>query len=640
MSQQAFTGQEPGVPQSAPLERVLAAAARHGPVKKQGKNWRCVCPAHEDRHPSLDIAEGREGKVLFNCRSAGCATESIIRAYGLEWDDVFAEAPRKRGEIIRRHPYEDETGELQYEVCRLAPKDFRQRQRLPGHKEADKDGWVWSLGNEDKKIPRVQRLLYRLPQVLAAIAEGRTIYIPEGEKDVEAIEASGGVATCNSGGAGKFTAELAAMLSGARSIVIVADNDEQGRAHAALVRRLLLGLSPPPEDLRVVRAAVGKDAHDHLIRNGLPLEALVPLEGLDDEPLPTAVFLKARPFVQQPREHAPALIGSSSETLITAGGFLLMAGQGGASKTTLTLDAVAHMASGQEWLGWPVERPVRCVIIENEGPRAKFAEKLEAKLDSWDGPSFEDNVWVLSEPWTRFGLDDENMRRQLRDFCHSEKIDLVCADPLDSLGVQGVGSPDETRQFMAWMKECGLFNDLAFWLLHHFNKAPHRDVIQQLSGAWGGHPDAVLGVKKEGKRRTKVIWAKLRWATEPAEPELLLEWETETRGYKAIERSEALDDAELHERIEEFLSGVHEATGREVKQGVKGNNQRIVQLLKEGLEEGRYINRSGSARRPAWALPGDEQAQMVPDGPSPEKTIQDGPPAERDHQDLEPEERL
>ncbi len=636
MSQRAFTGAEPGVPAGAPLERVLACAGRLGPVKKQGKNWRALCPAHDDHHPSLDIAEGREGKVVFICRSRGCTTESIIRAYGLEWDDVFAEAPRKRGEIIRRYPYVDETGELLYEVCRLAPKDFRQRQHLPNHPEADADGWVWSLGNRDKKIPAVQRVLYRLPEVMAAIAEGRTIFVGEGEKDVEAVEAAGGVGTCNSGGAGKFSPELAAMLSGARSVVIIADNDEQGRAHALLVRRLLLDLMPPPEDLRVVSARLGKDAHDHLIRNGLPLEALEPLPDIGEEPAARFWAPKLAEFLAIEDHHAPALVGTADETLITAGGFLLMAGQGGASKTTLSLDAIAHMASGTAWLGWPVDRPVRCLIIENEGPRPKFREKLQSKLDAWQGAAFQDNVYVLAEPWTRFGLDDEGLRRELREFLVQEKIDLVLGDTLDSLGVQGVGSPDETRLFLTWLREVGLFDDVAWWLLHHFNKAPHRDVIQQLSGAWGGHPDAILGVKKEGKHRTKLTWAKLRWATEPEDPVQLLQWQTDTRGFAIVEQQPEVEDDEIHERIAEFLAGVHEASGREVQQGVQGQNKRIGELLKEGLEEGRYVNRSGNIRRPRWALPGDEMQTLPPAKGS----VSNASSAERKHQEAFPEDRL
>ena len=44
-------------------------------------------------------------------------------------------------------------------------------------------------------------------RLIAAVQDSRTVYIVEGEKDVQAVERAGGVATCNPGGAGKWRAE-------------------------------------------------------------------------------------------------------------------------------------------------------------------------------------------------------------------------------------------------------------------------------------------------------------------------------------------------------------------------------------------------------------------------------------------------
>ena len=101
-------------------------------------------------------------------------------------------APSNRGRIVATYDYTDEHGELLYQAVRYDPKDFRQRAPNP-------DGsWSWS-------IKGVKRVLYRLPEVLAAVAEGKAIYICEGEKDVEAARALGLVATCNAMGADNGT---------------------------------------------------------------------------------------------------------------------------------------------------------------------------------------------------------------------------------------------------------------------------------------------------------------------------------------------------------------------------------------------------------------------------------------------------
>ena len=102
---------------------------------------------------------------------------------------------------------------------RYEPKDFLQRRpdtKKPG-------GWDWKLGD-------VRRVLYRLPDVLAAAAEERTIFLVEGEKDADALHERGLIATTNAGGADKWKAEFSVALTGAQ-VVLIPDNDEPGRKH-------------------------------------------------------------------------------------------------------------------------------------------------------------------------------------------------------------------------------------------------------------------------------------------------------------------------------------------------------------------------------------------------------------------------
>ena len=68
------------------------------------------------------------------------------------------------------------------------------------------------------------------------------IYVVEGEKDVDSLLSVGLIATCNSGGAGKFTEHLKEPLRG-RRVVIIPDNDEEGRRHAQQVAQILYGVA-------------------------------------------------------------------------------------------------------------------------------------------------------------------------------------------------------------------------------------------------------------------------------------------------------------------------------------------------------------------------------------------------------------
>jgi putative DNA primase/helicase len=148
------------------------------------------------------------------------------------------------------------------------PKGFRQR-RPDGA-----GGWIWNMKG-------ARRVLFRLPELRAGIAAGKAVYVTEGEKDALEIASAGGVATCNPGGAGKWREEYSAQLRGAE-VIVVADRDEPGRAHAEAVAASLRGIA---SQVRIVEAKEGKDAHDHLAA-GFGLEESVALrdEALEDEP--------------------------------------------------------------------------------------------------------------------------------------------------------------------------------------------------------------------------------------------------------------------------------------------------------------------------------------------------------------------
>jgi hypothetical protein len=186
---------------------------------------------------------------------------------------------RTSARIVATYDYTDADGQTLFQVVRFEPKSFRQR-RPDG-----KGGWIWNLQG-------VERVLFRLPQVLAAVERGEPVFIPEGEQDVLAIEAACGVATCNPMGAGKWRSEYAEALRGAE-VVIVADRDKEGRRHAAAVADSLAGIAA---SVAIVEAAVGKDAADHLAAG----------HALDDfRPLEPALTTAATPF--SGRTHAEVL---------------------------------------------------------------------------------------------------------------------------------------------------------------------------------------------------------------------------------------------------------------------------------------------------------------------------------------------
>lgn len=68
-----------------------AVLSRFDGVKQTGPGRYIVrCPAHDDKHPSLNIRETDDGKILLICR-AGCGTDAVLASVGLEMVDLFPE---------------------------------------------------------------------------------------------------------------------------------------------------------------------------------------------------------------------------------------------------------------------------------------------------------------------------------------------------------------------------------------------------------------------------------------------------------------------------------------------------------------------------------------------------------------------
>ena len=67
--------------------------SRLNKVRKTGPNsWVALCPAHDDKSPSLSVRDAENGVVLAHC-FAGCSIDDILGAVGLTLDDLFPDRP-------------------------------------------------------------------------------------------------------------------------------------------------------------------------------------------------------------------------------------------------------------------------------------------------------------------------------------------------------------------------------------------------------------------------------------------------------------------------------------------------------------------------------------------------------------------
>jgi hypothetical protein len=175
----------------------------------------------------------------------------------LKLSDLFTDndSPAR---IVATYPYHDAAEKVLFEVVRYAPKDFKQRRP----DATTIDGWTWNTKG-------VEKVLFRLPEILRDVQNGKYIFICEGEKDALAMMERELSATCNPGGAGKWQDGYAETLRGA-DVVIIADKDKAGRDHAQLVASKLHGVAKSVRviELPDVDGNAVKDAFDFFAAGG------------------------------------------------------------------------------------------------------------------------------------------------------------------------------------------------------------------------------------------------------------------------------------------------------------------------------------------------------------------------------------
>ena len=91
---------------SATLDRVLDCFPD---ARRNGVGFKCRCPSHDDKTPSLSVSEGDDGRVLIHC-FGGCTFDELVAAIGLEPKDLFDQEggrgfnPPRNGATVQHPP--------------------------------------------------------------------------------------------------------------------------------------------------------------------------------------------------------------------------------------------------------------------------------------------------------------------------------------------------------------------------------------------------------------------------------------------------------------------------------------------------------------------------------------------------------
>ena len=204
-----------------------------------GGQFSGLCPAHEDSSPSLSLTL-IEDRILIKCHS-GCSIDQICNCLRIRKSDLFRKCetntgnkstPHKKKNADQfnpngkvrfysskhkkwvtensRYTYQKVDGNVAFYVIRTEPKDFR---------PMTPDGKL--------SLEGVERVPYRLPELLQGIKHSKQVLLLEGEKDTDRAAEMGFVATTFAGGAGKWRREYLEYFKSA-DVVLIPDNDHPG----------------------------------------------------------------------------------------------------------------------------------------------------------------------------------------------------------------------------------------------------------------------------------------------------------------------------------------------------------------------------------------------------------------------------
>jgi AAA domain len=476
--------------------------------------YRAQCPAHDGEDCNLVISESDGGKLLLDCKSAECEFREVVARVDEQEGEHSPDKARRGSKQILKAA--ERANRKRKANSNGAPKDDGSEERIPlgddgkplttkrrvtkryiyrnalGQEyrrrryEWIEDGkrrksFDWQTRTGERGWARgrnVEPALYRLEQVQRAVKDGEEVWLCEGEKDCEALERAGVVAT-TAGAKSDWKPNFAEVLAGAK-VAVVADNDGGGGLRAA--REWVADLEAAGCDVLLLRAATGKDAHDHL-EAGHELDEFVPVEDESDNgtveagwpPQPVDFDFDADP-------PAPDWIVVRG---VERGTVVMLSGDTGAAKSIVASSLLYAALSDEDWLGLPTHID-RVTVVDEENPERLIRARLQALgVDN----RLRERFRYFSRAGVSIG-DEDRTDEWLREHIEEYQPDLLIVDTLmAACSVEDSNSNDNAVRMMKCLRALANEYGVGVLVLHHERKPP-------VSGKGTGSGTSMLGARQ------------------------------------------------------------------------------------------------------------------------------------------------
>jgi len=437
-----------------------------------GQEFQALCPFHDDSTPSFNFNGltgqyychgcGKKGDILhFYSKINSLDTKGdfgkILK--GIAKDFGISINGKKKARLLKAYPYHDPDGKLLFEVCRMEPKDFRQR------KPNGKGGWTWNLKG-------IEPVLYRLPHVMNA----SEVIVVEGEKDADNLSKLGFCATTCPMGANKWRDSYSGYLKN-KNIILIPDNDLAGREHMTKIAASVNGNSASLKWIDLPGVPDKGDISDFINTFHDPEEAAERLSiMIENAPLyePPKILtlddaiLEDTSFFSLNIKHKEKYLSP----WLTEQAVILISGWRGTGKTWLALSLLDAVTRGNPFGPWPCEKATPCLFLDGEMPVPDIRERLsEFPTETRQYP-----LYIYSDAYAnllglpRAHLAKETWREKVKQILITRKIKLWVVDNLASLAP---GLDENKKQdwdpINSWLLDLR-FAGISTILLHHTGK--------------------------------------------------------------------------------------------------------------------------------------------------------------------------
>jgi hypothetical protein len=591
----------------AQICEVIETRTGKAPMSAGHNRVKALCPAHADDKPSLSVRKDEErGKIYARC-FAGCSFNDIIEALDLTARDFNLSsngngqartnghrpapaAPERTsgrksksevGKEIERYAYTDEDDNPLYYNIRFEPKDFRL---------ADKHGKRANLPKNQRWVP------YRLSRVLQAVADGRTVYWVEGERDVHSLEAIGEVATTNAGGGNRpLEPEWAQYFEGA-DVVVVCDRDKTGQSYGRSVARMLINAVNSVRLSQSATPQVKSDVTDHLNAGYSP-------EQLEAVPMRS---------IRRTRWSLSAIMDTPPEPLrwvlpgVIPEGLTLLVGAPKVGKSWWNINLMAALGTGRpkDVFDWGQEiQPSDNLYLALEDPHRRIYSRMRQVMRGLHIPrgGLPGDVWLDLPAIEKNGKEEIEKWLDVHPSARAVLVDVLAKVRGGGNAESGLYQADYAA--VSILKEIADDYGIGVIVTHHDRKKTSEDFLDMVSGTKGvtGAADTILYLTRERGSTEGLLRVESRDVEECQYKMLFVR---ETGRWNIMDREELGADTsrprvELKDEIEQLLVTRGYATVSELSELLHRTPQEILTELQKSEQSGAVARK----RDGGWHVP-------------------------------------